>query len=121
MKQELIGKGMCGDVYKAFNYRTKRKCALKCINLNLLEAKFSVQNANRHSLLSVVKNEVEALSILEHPNIVGLYDAFQVGNMYYICMELVRGFELNTLIPAGGMHEVLKRPAELTLSLVNIL
>ncbi len=89
--ERLIGAGGMGEVYLAFDEKLKRKVALK-----LLLSEF-VANAER-----VKRFELEALavSILNHPGIVTVYDVGKFEGVNYIATEYVEGSTLRELM--GG-------------------
>ena len=109
--KRVIGSGLCGDVYKAQHVKTKKVCALKCIDFESLTKNFRDIEVTAKVLLSKLENEIRVLASLDHPNVVRLHDAFQVGKNYYICMEYVKGKELLEVLPSrGGLPEAELRP-----------
>ena len=63
--ESLIGVGGMANVYRAEDLRTQRTVAVKILREEFL------QNAE---LVRRFKNESKAISILNHPNIVKVYD-----------------------------------------------
>lgn len=64
------------------------------------------------NVLKSFHHEAHMLSLLDHPNIVKLYECFQEGDALYIVMELCRGGELYELVAgsarkgvSGGLDE----------------
>lgn len=74
-----LGSGTFGVVYEAREEGRAGKIALK--KLSELDA----------SAIYAFKQEFRALSDVVHPNLVGLYELFSVGEQLYIAMELVDG------------------------------
>jgi SNF-related kinase len=62
--QDQIGKGFSSKVFKGKNETTQELVAVKVIDLQMLKTPL------HHSLL---KSEIEALSLLNHPNIMKLF------------------------------------------------
>lgn len=105
-----IGKGGCGKVRKVKHSLTGQVAAAKIISkkiaetaraeslLNLVEAQ-KVGNGvlglpNSRVMPFGVEREVVIMKLLEHPNIVKLYDVWENRNELYLVMEHVDGGEL---------------------------
>ncbi len=91
-----LGKGAMGVVYKATDPTIGRTVALKTLRLDLegMEAK---------ELLARFKNEARAAGVLNHPNIVTIYDAGEHAGMFYIAMEFIEGATLQALLKQAHM------------------
>ena len=85
----LIGKGGMGDVYKATHRMMDRTVAVKIIKRELMQNSQAVDRFHR---------EVKAAAKLSHPNIVTSHDAEQVGDVHFMVMEYVDGFDLSHII-----------------------
>jgi len=72
-----------GVVYEAFDPELERRVALKVLRPDLLERRKSV----RERLL----REAQALAMVEHPNVVRVFDVGPVRNSLFIAMEFVAG------------------------------
>ncbi|CAH0521857.1 unnamed protein product [Peronospora belbahrii] len=79
-----LGSGAFSVVHIATHRETRKQVAVKCI------AKASLGPQDVHSL----KQEVEVMSSLNHPNIVPLLDYFEEDRYYYIVTPLCTGGEL---------------------------
>jgi serine/threonine protein kinase len=88
----VLGKGSMGIVYRAFDPHLGRTVALKTIR------KEFYNDAQREKLTNCLKNEAQAGSRLNHPNIVNVLDYGEEGNVAYIAMEIVEGASLATLL-----------------------
>jgi serine/threonine protein kinase len=86
---DRIGEGGMGKVYRATQMRLGREVALKVVRTSLLNNPLVRKRYNR---------EVETASSLNHPNIVGVYDAGEVEGKYYLAMEFVDGIDLSRLV-----------------------
>lgn len=87
---ELIGKGSVGRVYRAHRVSDNSLVAVKVLRENL---------SNDKEALARFKREAQMLSIIEHPNIVELYDFGQTaGGEPYFAAEFLDGKTLATII-----------------------
>src|SRR5262245_39813399 len=80
---DQIGRGGMGEVYLAQDSRLGRKVALK-----LLPSKFM---GDKRRVLRF-EQEARAVSTLNHPNIVTIFDAGHVEDIYIIATEYIDGF-----------------------------
>src|SRR5262245_52416940 len=90
---DQIGRGGMGEVYLAQDTRLGRKVALK-----LLPSQF-VGDKRR---VSRFEQEARAVSILNHPNIVTIFDAGQVEDIYFIATEYIDGRTLRAELKEQG-------------------
>jgi len=91
---EKLGEGGMGVVYNARDNELGRFAALKILREGALATE--VQRKR-------VRNEARAASVLNHPNIVTVYEILHDGQLDCIVMEYIEGRPLHQLIPAGGM------------------
>jgi calcium-dependent protein kinase len=82
---EKIGKGCFGKVYKVYHELTGQYRALKVIKKKTL----NLQDGDREFL-----KEIEVLSQIEHPNIIKIFEYFDVEDSYFVIVELLKGYEL---------------------------
>ena len=82
---EVIGSGGMATVYRAFDTRLQVARAIKVLLPAL---------ANRERLRARFEAEARTMALLEHRNIVRVYDVGSDGNRVYIVMELVEGGSL---------------------------
>lgn len=90
---EKIGSGGMATVYKAKCHVLKRFVAVK-----ILKEEFTTDE----EFIRRFNIEAEAVASLTHPNIVGVYDVGNEGNLYYIVMELIKGKTLKEIIIEDG-------------------
>ena len=98
----LIGQGGMGKVYEAVHEIMGRTVAIKVISLKFTEDK---NNTARFY------QEIRALSKLNHPNIVIIYEAGVVNRRHYFAMEYLSGPSLQDYVnskKALGEKEALK-------------
>lgn len=84
----LIGKGGMGEVYEATEIPGHRPVAIKVI---------SATTAGDADLLRRFKLEGQTLSLIDHKNIVRIYETGQVNEINFIAMEYVGGRTLHEI------------------------
>ena len=96
-----LGAGGMGEVYRARDTRLGREVAIK-----ILHSRYASDAVRRERFL----REARAVSSLNHPNIVALYDIGSEAGTDFLVMELVRGRTLDQLIGNRGLsiNETLK-------------
>ncbi len=90
---EEIGGGGMAVVYKAKCHVLHRIVAVKVLRPEYTQDEEFVRK---------FKLEAQAAASLSHPNIVGIYDVGNDGDIYYIIMEYVEGVTLKDLIKERG-------------------
>lgn len=89
----LLGQGGTGLVYEAEHVVLGRRAALKTLLPYLVDdAEF------RERLI----RESRIVAALDHPTVIPIYDAGDVGGVIYVAMRLVRGSDLSELLTARG-------------------
>ena len=84
----LIGRGGMSDVYRGQDVVLQRQVAIKILT------------DRSEDLRKRFLREAQSMARLNHPNIVGVYDAAQNDGVSYIVMELVQGRTLATISPS---------------------
>lgn len=95
---KFLGEGRTCSVYRAIDKITKEYKAIKVINLEKIAKEESV---DIKIAFKMVKEEIDILKSLDHPNIVKLTNHFQKKCQCYIIMEYVKGVELFEKIGKG--------------------
>ena len=91
--QEIIGVGGMSVVYKAYDNVDDRIVAVKILKDEFLQNDDFVRR---------FKNESKAISLLNHPNIVKVYDVSVNDQLQYIVMEYVDGMTLREYLNERG-------------------
>lgn len=86
-----LGRGAMGVVYKALDPTIGRTVALKTMRLD-------VHGLDAQEMVRRFQNEARAAGVLNHPNIVTIYDAGEQDGIFYIAMEFIEGTTLHELL-----------------------
>lgn len=86
-----LGRGAMGLVYRAIDPNIGRTVALKTLRLD-------VGGLEHDELLRRFRYEARAAGLMNHPNIVTIYDADEVDGLFYIAMEYLEGETLQALM-----------------------
>lgn len=96
LTDKMIGAGQFGKVYLAYSAADKNfKVAIKAINKIRLQS----------SVLHTLRNEINIISSLDHPNIVKYYETYESPNHIYLITEYVPGGELFVRLTEGSRAE----------------
>ncbi|HET7434792.1 MAG TPA: protein kinase [Thermoanaerobaculia bacterium] len=90
-----IGAGGMGEVYRALDTRLGREVALKVLSQSL---------AQDEEALHRFEQEARAVGMLNHPNIVAIYDVGVQDSRHYIVTELLEGESLRVRLRQGPIH-----------------
>jgi eukaryotic-like serine/threonine-protein kinase len=91
-----IASGGMGEVYRAHDDVLGREVAIKVLH---------PQYANDHGFVDRFRREARAAAVLNHPNIVGIFDWGVTEGTYFMVMELVSGHNLRTVLSSAGRLE----------------
>jgi TolB-like protein/Tfp pilus assembly protein PilF len=91
----LLGAGGMGEVYLAEDTRLGRKVALKLLPKDLTQ---DLERVRRF------EQEARAVSALNHPNILTIYDIGRVEDIRYIATEFIEGQTLRHEMTTGGLE-----------------
>ena len=86
-----LGKGAMGLVYKALDPMIGRTVAMKTMRMD-------VHGMESDEMLKRFQNEARAAGVLNHANIVTIYDAGEQDGNFYIAMEFIEGTTLQELM-----------------------
>jgi serine/threonine protein kinase/Tol biopolymer transport system component len=90
--ESLLGSGGMGEVYLARELRLNRRVALKILPRHFVA---DAERADRF------KREAQALSAMNHPNLVTVYEVGEHGGLDFIAMEFVEGQTLRSMMKDG--------------------
>lgn len=94
--EKIIGQGGMADVYLAYDILLEREVAIKILRNEL---------SNDAVSLLRFKHEAVAVSKLDHPNIIEIFDIGEYDSRQYIVMEYVEGQTLKELVvERGGLY-----------------
>ena len=108
---EKIGEGGMAVVYKGKDRLLNRYVAIKILRPEYTKDEQFIESFRRES---------QAAAGLSHPNIVGVYDVGQEGNIHFIVMELIDGKTLSEVIKKKGKLEY-KEAINITLQVASAL
>ncbi|HNX93866.1 MAG TPA: protein kinase [Holophaga sp.] len=92
--KSLLGRGAMGEVYLALDPTIGREVAIKTI----LPSSTNPEEARRR-----FAREAQAAGVLNHPNIVTIYEFGEDQGVLFIAMERVKGEDLEELIRRQGL------------------
>jgi calcium-dependent protein kinase len=85
---KVIGEGSYGRVSKVIHRKLNIVRALKAIEKKNKKGEITEENTNN------LRSEINILKSLDHPNIIKIYEYFDIGNKIYITYEYCAGGEL---------------------------
>jgi eukaryotic-like serine/threonine-protein kinase len=88
-----MGRGGMGSVYRAYDSRLRRWVALKIMHADL---------GSQPGFLDRFVREAQVAAMLEHPNIVTVYDIEPVGNSIQMVMSWIDGEDLQKVLERDG-------------------
>jgi eukaryotic-like serine/threonine-protein kinase len=92
--EKLLGAGGMGEVYLAEDTKLRRKAALKFLSAEVCDNK---------NLLRRFEREAFAASVLNHPNILTIYEFEAKGEVCWLAAEFVEGKTLREYLQGGRM------------------
>lgn len=108
-----VGRGTMGVVFAGFQKSLKRRVAVKVLH----KARAGNTSARR-----LFRDEGEAIAVLNHPNIIPIYEMGETDDCYFQVMQLVDGSDLRSIIKRTLKHPLPSKrllPLETTLEIVT--
>ncbi|CDF32764.1 Serine/threonine protein kinase, SvkA [Chondrus crispus] len=90
-KNECIGKGSFGEVFKGKEIATGRKVALKLVDLEKADEE-----------IDVIQREIKVMSQISNPYVVQYYSSLMKGSTLWIAMEYMAAGSLKELLDVVG-------------------
>lgn len=95
IEKKPLGVGGYGSVCKGKDKKTSARRAIKAISKSQMKS------------VKTFKQEISIMKMLDHPNIIKLYETFEDSRNVYLVMELCTGGELfDKIIEAGNFSEI---------------
>jgi serine/threonine-protein kinase len=94
-----IGRGSFGVVYRVFDPKISREAAVKVLHAEVASGNGTAETVRRF------RNEASLLAQIVHPNILPLYEADHHEGRFYLVTALIRGRQLDELIPPEGFAD----------------
>jgi serine/threonine protein kinase len=111
---EELGRGAFGVVYRVYDPKVGREAAVKVLHAEVLQQTGSTDTLRRF------RNEGQLLAQIVHPHILPLYEAGQHNGRLYLVTALIRGRQLDELIPEHGFADP-RRAVNFALPLLDAL
>ncbi len=92
-----LGAGGMGRVYLCEHLILQKLVAVKILQQGLKKG-----NSDAESTLARFYREARAVALLDHPNIVKMYDVDRIGDNPYMVIEYVDGVSLHSLVTKNG-------------------
>lgn len=92
-----IGKGSSGHVRIARHAKTGEYAAVKIVSKHaLVNSRMSMAHAGEEEdkILLAIEREIVIMKLIDHPNVLSLYDVWETKSELYLVMEYVQGGEL---------------------------
>ncbi|KAI9144984.1 kinase-like domain-containing protein, partial [Paraphysoderma sedebokerense] len=89
-----------GRVKLGTHHRTGQRVAIKII------PKTHISNGQSHNLSRKIEREITIMKLIQHPNVMALYDVYETNDELYLVLEHVEGGELfDYLVKKGRLDE----------------
>jgi serine/threonine protein kinase len=93
----FVGAGGMGQVYRARDAQLARDVAVKLL---------PTASADKPAIVARFQQEARALGLLNHPNLVTVFDFGTHGDSFYIVLELLEGETLRDRLQHGAFAQL---------------
>lgn len=93
---EEVGRGGMGIVYRAIDNRLSRSVAIKELVVSDL-----IIGQDKSEIIARFKQEAQTAALLNHPNIITIYDVGEENGRHFIAMEFLSGKSLKDYLDEG--------------------
>ncbi|KAL8214801.1 hypothetical protein R6Q57_004250 [Mikania cordata] len=97
---KLLGQGNFAKVYHGRNLETGMNVAIKIIDKDKIM---------KVGMMNQIKREISVMKLVNHPNVVHLYEVMASKTKIYIILEYVKGGELFDIVAKGKLKENIAR------------
>lgn len=103
---KTLGRGSSGRVRLAKHTETDKLAAVKIVSKSQFKNQQSAHHAHKENESYGIEREVIIMKLIEHPNVMALYDVWENQGELYLVLEYVEGGELfDYLISRGRLNE----------------
>lgn len=104
---KTLGRGATGRVLLASHQTTGQKAAVKVVSKSELNEDDGPKKASDETSLPYgIEREIIIMKLLNHPNVLRLYDVWETSKALYLVLEYVEGGELfDLLVEQGPLQE----------------
>ncbi|CCE87079.1 Piso0_005616 [Millerozyma farinosa CBS 7064] len=105
---KTLGRGATGRVLLATNQNTGQKAAVKVVSKSeLQDDELNRKSGDEGGLPYGIEREIIIMKLLNHPNVLRLYDVWETSKALYLVLEYVEGGELfDLLVERGPLQEM---------------
>lgn len=105
---KTLGRGATGRVLLATNQNTGQKAAVKVVSKSeLQDDELNRKSGDEGGLPYGIEREIIIMKLLNHPNVLRLYDVWETSKALYLVLEYVEGGELfDLLVERGPLQEI---------------
>lgn len=96
--QQTLGKGQTGIVRLGIHSQTKKKVAVKIVDKNKIQP----------NVLAKVEREITIMKLIEHQNVLQLYDVYESRKNLFLVLEYVGGGELFDYLVSKGRLNIIE-------------
>jgi len=112
---KMIGKGSFAKVYLVESKTTGKNFAVKAFT------KESLIISNKSNAKPSMINEIEIMRVLDHENVIKLYEVYETERSIYLVLELIQGKSLQDTLKKSGFKDNEARTINVISSIIDAL